>query len=353
MSVNSRTVSVVVTAYNTEDRFLRECLRSILAQEPMPHEVILVDDGSVVPPLWVTSEFPSVQLHVQANTGVGGARDAGRRMATGTHVMICDGDDRLLPGALAALAAPFDSVPNLGFVAGRSIVIDENSQLVPDQMIRVVPKDARYYDLLERSWICPPSSVLFRADALAEAGGTITTSRLEDWDVLLNVGWRFPFVAITDIVTDYRRHSTNVSNDLVFMMRASWRQMAMELAKHPDDPRIRDCVRRAKRHYRLLWVRGAAVDTLRRAQNRSEWRRPGELFRDLVLVAEELPLWMVARTGLLPVATTEWEPISSVPVTAAVVPAPRRRDHPNRMRWVARANHLVRSGGGRVPSAHT
>src|SRR4051812_24716968 len=194
MSPNSRTVSVVVTAYNTEDRFLRECLQSVLAQDPAPHEVILVDDGSAAPPLWITSEFPTVRLHLQANTGVGGSRDAGRRMATGTHVMLCDGDDRLLPGALSVLAAPFDSEPTLGFVAGRSIVIDEHSHVVRDQLIRVVPKDARYYDLWERSWICPPSSVLFRAEALAEAGGTITTSRLEDWDVLLNVGWRFPFV---------------------------------------------------------------------------------------------------------------------------------------------------------------
>src|SRR4051794_30889227 len=107
------------------------------------------------------------------------------------------------------------------------------------------------------------------------------------------------------------------SDDLPFMIRASWNQMAMELAKHPDDPRIRDCVRRAKRHYRLLWVKGATVGTVRRALNPSEWEHPAQLGRDVALAAQQLPLWMMARTKMLPIANTDWEPIPGALVSEA------------------------------------
>lgn len=99
-------VSVIVPVYNAE-RYLRQCVRSVLQQTISDLEVILVDDGSKDDSLTIcndlAAEDPRVQVVSTKNGGAGAARNAGIAVATGTLLYFLDADDWVEPELLQRL----------------------------------------------------------------------------------------------------------------------------------------------------------------------------------------------------------------------------------------------------------
>ena len=101
-------LSVIVPAYAVQG-YLRQAIESILTQEFDDVEVIAVDDcspdrsGHIIDEL-AAQDARVKPIHLEANRGLGGARNAGLDAAQGDYVMFLDGDDTLTPGSLAAIA---------------------------------------------------------------------------------------------------------------------------------------------------------------------------------------------------------------------------------------------------------
>ena len=89
-------LSVIVPVYNTE-KYLRECVDSILAQTFTDFELILVDDGSTDGSGAICDEYaakdPRIQVIHQQNGGATVARRSGVRIARGEYVTFVDSDD--------------------------------------------------------------------------------------------------------------------------------------------------------------------------------------------------------------------------------------------------------------------
>ncbi|MEV1020913.1 CDP-glycerol:glycerophosphate glycerophosphotransferase [Streptomyces sp. NPDC050264] len=99
--------SVIVPAYRVQG-YLRECLDSVLGQSHADWQLIVVDDASPDASGAIAAEYTRRDPRVRAVTlpareGVGAARAAGVRVATGTYLLFLDADDALLPGALTAI----------------------------------------------------------------------------------------------------------------------------------------------------------------------------------------------------------------------------------------------------------
>jgi glycosyltransferase involved in cell wall biosynthesis len=93
-------LSVIVPVYNTE-KYLRECIDSILAQTFTDFELILVDDGSTDGSGVICDEYagkdPRIQVIHQPNAGVTNARKSGVRRACGMYFSFIDSDDWIHP----------------------------------------------------------------------------------------------------------------------------------------------------------------------------------------------------------------------------------------------------------------
>lgn len=104
-------LSVVVPVYAVE-RYLAECLDSLLAQSYRDLEVVVVDDGSPDGSydiaLGYAREDPRVRLLRQSNAGLSAARNAGAAAATGTWLTFLDSDDRLVPRAYSRLVSSLE-----------------------------------------------------------------------------------------------------------------------------------------------------------------------------------------------------------------------------------------------------
>ena len=89
-------ISVIIPVYNVE-RYLLECIDSVLSQSYKNIEIILVDDGSTDSSSLICDQIKEksdkvVVIHKQ-NGGLSDARNAGIQVATGEYILFLDSDD--------------------------------------------------------------------------------------------------------------------------------------------------------------------------------------------------------------------------------------------------------------------
>jgi len=110
----------VVVPVRDAERYLGEAIESILAQEPTPAEVIVVDNGSTDGSAAVAEGFGSpVRVISRPDVTVGGVRNAGFEAASGEILGMLDADDLWTPRALASRLPLFAPSPAPDLVWGR------------------------------------------------------------------------------------------------------------------------------------------------------------------------------------------------------------------------------------------
>lgn len=102
--MNDVKISVIITIYNIE-KYISECLDSVLNQDFTQMEVICVDDASTDNSYEILKEYEKKdkRIHVicnAVNQGQASSRNRGCRQARGEYLYIMDGDDLIKEGAL-------------------------------------------------------------------------------------------------------------------------------------------------------------------------------------------------------------------------------------------------------------
>ena len=128
---NPPLVSVIIPVYNVE-KYLRECLDSVLAQTYKNIEVILVDDGSTDSSGHICDEYLNVDDRIkvihQQNAGLSEARNHGYDFATGVFVYFLDSDDWIQEETLSSLTQRIqDTNADIVFFDSKSFEDSEKS----------------------------------------------------------------------------------------------------------------------------------------------------------------------------------------------------------------------------------
>ena len=138
-------ISVIIPVHNVE-KYLGECLDSILGQTLKDIEVICVDDGSTDGSAKILEEYAARDVRVkvlrQDRSGAGTARNKGLAEARGEYLFFCDADDWADAGMLSALYRRAEATGSDIVVAGanyddeflgeyRHVGIDRETQALP------------------------------------------------------------------------------------------------------------------------------------------------------------------------------------------------------------------------------
>ena len=163
-----------MSAYNDAPH-LHRSVQSILTQEGVDFEFIIVNDGSTDSSHEVLAEYAAqdgrVRFIDQENTGLTKALIRGCVEARGQYVARQDADDVSLPGRLQRLAARLDSDCRLAFVSSWAQAGGPNGEVFADHIRPEDPQTATRQLLHER--VGPPGhgSVMFRKEAYEHVGG--------------------------------------------------------------------------------------------------------------------------------------------------------------------------------------
>jgi GT2 family glycosyltransferase len=118
-----------VVNWNTKDE-LAACLESVLGQEGVKHEIIVVDNGSADGSAeMVRTHFPQVHLVANDdNRGFARAQNQALQSSKGRYVLMLNPDARIMePDALARLVAFGDAEPHIGIIGLR--ILNPNGSL--------------------------------------------------------------------------------------------------------------------------------------------------------------------------------------------------------------------------------
>ena len=99
--------SIIVPVYNVE-KYIAECIESVLNQNFGDYELILVDNGSTDKGLQICKEYAQrnadkIKLFHKENEGLLLTRRYGLKMSNGEYVVFLDSDDCLRNNALEEL----------------------------------------------------------------------------------------------------------------------------------------------------------------------------------------------------------------------------------------------------------
>ncbi|MDE7124807.1 MAG: glycosyltransferase, partial [Eubacterium sp.] len=140
-------VSVIIPVYNSE-RYLRECLNSVVNQTLKEIEIICVDDGSTDGSIDILKEFADqdsrIQIICQQNQFAGAARNNGMKEAKGKYLAFWDADDYFELNALELLYKKSEKENADLCLCAAYIFNDGETQKVVDETIlkkRFLPKD--------------------------------------------------------------------------------------------------------------------------------------------------------------------------------------------------------------------
>ena len=89
-------VSVIIPIYNVE-KYLEECIESLIAQDYPNIEIILIDDGSTDKSKEIcklySKKYSNIETYHKENGGLADARNYGIKKANGKYICFIDSDD--------------------------------------------------------------------------------------------------------------------------------------------------------------------------------------------------------------------------------------------------------------------
>jgi glycosyltransferase involved in cell wall biosynthesis len=221
------TVSIITPTYNHE-KFIKECIESVLNQTYDNWEQIIIDDGSTDNTRDIIAEFDDnrIKLIKQDNLGIYNldkTYNGALKSSKGKLIAILEGDDYWPSDKLEKQTIIFNN-PNVVLSYGKAAVTDSNGNI-----LKFTPKDIfskrttntieTLHNLLFSNFI-PACTVICRKDSLLSIGGFIKPkySPTVDYSTWLNLSLKGHFFGCADLLGYWRTHEKQTSNQKVLEM---------------------------------------------------------------------------------------------------------------------------------------
>jgi glycosyltransferase involved in cell wall biosynthesis len=214
-------VSVVIPTQN-RSTWLRQSLRSALAQIDVTIEVVVVDDGSQDDTEAVVRNMGDDRVALvrhQRSRGLSSSRNDGADRATGGWIAFIDDDDLWSPRKLALQRSAAEDAGRDWVYAG-SVNIDDSLRVLggrpppsPDEVMRVI----------RRNNVVPgsASSVAIRRETFERIGRfDAGLASSEDWDMWLRLAAHGPPAWVPEPLVGLRLHASNMSFDVRAVLQA-------------------------------------------------------------------------------------------------------------------------------------
>ena len=216
---NNIIISVIMTSYNSDEKFLNEAIMSVLNQTYTDFEFIIIDDGSTNKILdKVINEIRSDKIKVikQDNQGLCNARNTGINLASGRYIAFLDDDDIWYDTKLQESIDFFEKIKkndkNIGLIFTQSTIIDELGKEYGVYGYKV--RGNIFEKILGKNIIGPPSSVLIDKKVIENVGGfNPNYLYAEDLELWYRVTKKYNVYSLDKPLIKYRYRNNSLSKN--------------------------------------------------------------------------------------------------------------------------------------------
>ena len=204
-------ISVIIPTWNRAS-CLGDALESVYAQRQLPHEVIVVDDGSTDNSREIIKrDFKDVRYLYQENSGVSSARNTGIQAADGDWIALLDSDDRWEPHKLECQQLALRAQPDAKLCHSDEIWIRNGKRVNP------MKKHAKRGGLIFKHClplcVISPSAAIIKRELFDETGlFDETLPACEDYDLWLRICANHPVAYVDEpLLIKYGGHADQLS----------------------------------------------------------------------------------------------------------------------------------------------
>ena len=211
----------VIIPFNNVEKYLAECLDSVIGQTYKNLEIIAIDDGSTDGSLTVAQKYSSkIKIIRQKKSGVSVARNVGLDAATGEWVHFMDADDKLATNdfyekIMALIGGPDASDIDVAAVG----VLDEKYGAQPTFSYKRARTYRRAQAKINATSVARRPAVwnyVFRRDMLLRHGLQFEPGRVTSQDVMFTIPavyYARAVVTVPGVYYWYRRNPTGAMRD--------------------------------------------------------------------------------------------------------------------------------------------
>ena len=208
-------LSVIIPHLNQPEALLR-CLGSLTEQKgaARPVEILVVDNGSIVPPATICERFSNCTLLAETRPGPGPARNRGISAARGDILAFIDADCVATPGWLAAIERAFDSSAEAMILGGDVRILCED----PDKPTLLEAYESifafRMREYIEKKGFTGTGNLAVRPDVFEAVGtfGGIEIAEDAEWGQRAGrAGYRIRYVPDMIIYHPARREFSELA----------------------------------------------------------------------------------------------------------------------------------------------
>ena len=250
MNTRKPLISVVIPAYNHE-KYVEETIRSVMAQDYSPIELIVINDGSkdstwsIINSLKDECEKRFVRTVFQTQENAGTCITLNRLfgMAQGEFVYLIASDDAIKPHALSRLHGFLAEHPDYVLAVGDNEIIDSESRRAfwdKDRNLVYEESEATFHtfaEFLQKTTEIPfesgefgsytslyranhiPNGYLIRRSTLSSIPPFTTEAPLEDWYLMLQLAKHGKMKFLPEVLFSYRWHAANTIKQTERMLR--------------------------------------------------------------------------------------------------------------------------------------
>lgn len=243
MSSTQGLVSILIPVFNHE-KYIEECLTSIINLTYTDIEVLICDDGSIDNSLSIVKSWClqhpglDVKIFSQENKGVCHTLNRLLNEASGEFIITCASDDALLPDSISLRLAAMHSDPAIEAVIGDAVVINGDSVEVNRSAMKSL-YNADFSALAARparelvfNWSVVGPTLLAKRSLYNKIGMYDPNFLVEDRDFYLRAMAINSLKFVPDVVAKYRVHSDNASRKSLAARANIWYQVALSNVKN-------------------------------------------------------------------------------------------------------------------------
>ena len=202
-------ISIVTISFN-QVSFLRECIDSVLSQENVDLEYIVVDPGSTDGSREIIEEYGGKIIKVfEPDVGPADGLNNGFERASGDIFGFINADDYFLPGALEIVKKFFENSPEADFVSGGGFIeFTENNK-----RLAIVPSKMKRLNLIYGACTVFQQGTFFRRRLFDKVGGFNKYNKTcWDGELFTDFVYRgYNHCTINSKLAAFRIHSNSIS----------------------------------------------------------------------------------------------------------------------------------------------